>query len=138
MLEPVEAEGGSVRFVQLTCERDELFRRVEQESRRAIDKLVDAVRLSELLDRFDMLSPAPFGQHLCLDVTRRAPPDSAMAIVQHYRINRVSSSRLHPEPYTGPLRARLGEHSWTTSSPHDRRRPTSRTGCMTSVSMANT
>jgi shikimate kinase len=50
MVEPVEAEGGSVRFVQLTCERDELFRRVEQESRRALDKLVDAVRLGELLE----------------------------------------------------------------------------------------
>ncbi len=86
MLEPVEAEGGSVLFVQLTCERDELFRRVEQESRRVLDKLVDAVRLSELLDRFDMCSPAPFGRHLCLDVTHVAPSDAATAIIQHYGI----------------------------------------------------
>ena len=28
--------------------------------------------------RFDMFSPAQFGQHLCLDVPRSAPPDSAM------------------------------------------------------------
>ena len=89
MIEPVEAEGGSVRFVQLTCERDELFRRVEQESRQVLDKLVDAGRLSELLDRFVMFSPAPFGQHLSLDVTRRPPPDSAVAIIRHYGINRV-------------------------------------------------
>jgi len=89
MVEPVEAEGGSVLFVQLTCERDELFRRVEQERRRALDKLVDAVRLSELLDRFDMFSPAPFGRQFCLDVTRLPPPDSAMAIIQHYGINRM-------------------------------------------------
>lgn len=84
MLEPVEAHGGSVLFVQLTCDRDELFRRVEQESRRALDKLVDKKRLGELLDRFDMFSPAPFGRHLCLDVTHLAPPESAAAIIHHY------------------------------------------------------
>jgi shikimate kinase len=89
ILEPVEAEGGSVLFVQLTCEREELFRRVEQESRRALDKLVDVVRLSELLARFDMFSPAPFGRHLCLDVTHLAPSDAATAIIQHYGIGRV-------------------------------------------------
>ncbi len=89
VVEPVKAEGGSVPFVQLTCERDELFRRVEQDSRRALDKLVDAGRRSELLDGFDMFSPAPCGPHLCPDVTRRPPPDSAIAIIQHYRIDRV-------------------------------------------------
>jgi hypothetical protein len=86
MLEPVQAEGGSVLFVQLTCERDELFRRLTHESRRALDKLVDSGRLADLLDRFDMFSPAPFGQHLCLDVTHAAPPDSATKIIQHYDI----------------------------------------------------
>jgi thiamine kinase-like enzyme/shikimate kinase len=92
MLEQVEAEGGSVLFVQLTCDREELFRRVEQESRRALDKLVDAVRLSELLDRFEMFSPAPFGRHLCLDVTHLAPSDSATMIIQHYGIGRVCTT----------------------------------------------
>lgn len=87
MLEPLEAEGGSVQFVQLTCDRYELFRRVKQDSRRALDKLIDPVRLSELLDRFDMFSPAPFGPHLCLDVSGVAPSDSAIAIIQHYCIN---------------------------------------------------
>jgi adenylate kinase family enzyme len=86
MLEPVEAEGGAVLFVQLTCERDELFRRVEQESRRALDKLVSRVGLMELLDRGDMFSPGPFGPHLRLDVTRIAPSDAATAIIQHYGI----------------------------------------------------
>lgn len=86
MLEPVEAQGGSVLFVQLTCERDELFRRVEQESRRTLDKLVDPVRLSELLERFDMFSALPFGKHLCLDITHVVPSDAATAIIQHYGI----------------------------------------------------
>lgn len=86
MLEPVEAEGGSVLFVQLTCEREELFRRVGQEDRRRLDKLVDAVRMAELLERFDLFSPVPFGRHLCLDITHRAPSDAARVIMQHYGI----------------------------------------------------
>jgi hypothetical protein len=36
-----------------------------------------------------MFSPAPFSRQFCLDVTRLAPPDSAMAIIQYYGINRV-------------------------------------------------
>lgn len=93
MLEPVEAQGGSVLFVQLTCERAELFRRVAQENRRALDKLVDPARLSESLERFDMFSAAPFGRHLCLDITHVAPSDAATAIIQHYGI-RPTSARL--------------------------------------------
>ena len=86
MLEPVRAEHGSVLFVQLTCDRDELFRRVNNASRHALDKLVDPLRLADLLDRLDMLSPAPVGGHLHLDVTHLAPRDSATRIMQHYRI----------------------------------------------------
>jgi shikimate kinase len=87
MLEPVHAAGGKVHFVQLTCERDELFRRITRDSRRAMDKLIDPARLTDLLDRFDMVSPAPFGQHLRLDVTHVAPSESATKIIQHYGID---------------------------------------------------
>ena len=87
MLEPVRAEGGSIHFVQLTCERDELFRRITCDSRRTLDKLIDPGRLADLLDRFDMFSPAPFGEHLRLDVTHVAPSESATKIIQHYVID---------------------------------------------------
>jgi shikimate kinase len=87
MLEPVRAEGASVHFVQLTCERDELFRRITGDSRRTLDKLIDPGRLADLLDRFDMFSPAPVGEHLRLDVTHVAPSKSATRIIQHYGID---------------------------------------------------
>ena len=78
---------GSVHFVQLTCERDELFRCSTCDSRRTLDKLIDPGRLADLLDRFDMFSPAPFGEHLRLDVTHVAPSESATKIIQHYGID---------------------------------------------------
>jgi len=89
MLEPVEAHGGSVLWVQLTCEREELFRRLPHEQRRRLDKLVDTARMSALLERFDMFSPVPFGRQLCLDITHVAPPEAATAIIQHYAIDTV-------------------------------------------------
>jgi hypothetical protein len=86
MLEPVEAEGGAVLFVQLTCERTELLRRVEQDSRRRLDKLVDRVRMTELLERFHLFSPVSFGRQFSLDITHLPPSDAAATIVQHYGI----------------------------------------------------
>jgi hypothetical protein len=87
MLEPVRTEGGSVHFVQLTCERDELFRRITCDSRRTLDKLIDPDRLADLLYRFDLFSLAPFGEHLRLDVTHVAPSESVTKIIQHYGID---------------------------------------------------
>lgn len=86
MLEPVHAGGGRVHFVHLTCARDELFRRITGDRRRALDKLIDPARLADLLARFDMVSPAPFGSHLSLDVTHVAPSESATRVIQHYGI----------------------------------------------------
>ncbi len=84
MLEPVRAEGGSIVFVQLTCARDELLQRVCSESRRSLDKLVDPVRLAELMERFDLFAAAPFEPHLCLDTTQAAPDEAARRIIHHY------------------------------------------------------
>ena len=39
--------------------------------------------MSELLERFDMFAPVPFGKHLCLDITHVAPSDAATAIIEH-------------------------------------------------------
>ena len=87
MLETVRTEGGMVRFVQLTCERDELYRRITCDSRLTLNKLTDPGRLADLMARFDMFSPARFGEHLRLDVTHVAPSESATTIIQHYGID---------------------------------------------------
>jgi hypothetical protein len=41
MIEPVCAAGGTVLFVQLACDREELLVRVQTDARRAHDKLID-------------------------------------------------------------------------------------------------
>jgi shikimate kinase len=89
MLEPVRSAGGSVVFGQLVCERDELFRRVQNANRRALDKLVDAERLMELLERFDLTATAPFEPRLRLDLTHLAPAAAAASIATHYGLPTV-------------------------------------------------
>jgi len=84
VLEPIRARGGSVLYVQLTCDRDELLRRVQNDDRRALDKLVDAVRLSQLMERWDYFAALPVGPHLHIDVTQLSPTDAASRIIEHY------------------------------------------------------
>jgi hypothetical protein len=61
MIEPVCAAGGTVLFVQLACDREELLVRVQTDARRAHDKLIDPEVLVEL---FDLDATLPFEPHL--------------------------------------------------------------------------
>jgi hypothetical protein len=85
MLEPVEGHGCSVLFVQLRCEREELTYSAGRPPNPGETRRCRAH--ARVAGAFDMFSIAPFGRHLCLDITHVAPPDAAAAIVQHYDIN---------------------------------------------------
>jgi hypothetical protein len=86
MLEPVRAGGGSVLYVQLTCERVELLRRVAIHSRGAYGKLTDAKILSENLDRSNLFASLPFEPLLRLDTTLLSPAEAAASIAEHYSL----------------------------------------------------
>ena len=90
MLEPVRTGAGSVVFVQLMCARDELFKRVQNEDRRALDKLLDPARLADMMERHDLTATAPFEPHLRLDVTHLAPSHAAQQISHYYGLPLVS------------------------------------------------
>jgi shikimate kinase len=79
MLEPVLAAGGTLWFVQLTCAREALLLRLQNDERRRLDKLVDVAGL----EGFDLFASAPVGPQLCLDTTHLAPPAAAAAIIAH-------------------------------------------------------
>jgi shikimate kinase len=83
MLEPVRAGGGTVVFAQLQCDRDDLVRRVQNESRRRSEKLTDP---RVLLERYDLTTTLPFTPHLRLDTTHLSPADAAAQIAGHYAL----------------------------------------------------
>lgn len=80
MLEPVRASGGTVLFVQLTCAREELIVRVQDESRRRRGKLTDP---QALLSEYDLDATMPFEPHLRLDTTHLSPAAAAALIAAH-------------------------------------------------------
>jgi predicted kinase len=74
-----EAHGGRTVFVRLTASAAALEERVANESRRAHDKLLDVVRLRELLDELD---PSPLHpDDLTIDTDQLSPEESARTIL---------------------------------------------------------
>jgi hypothetical protein len=70
--------GGRTVFVRLTAPQSALEERVANDSRRAHEKLVDVVRLRELLSDFDA-SPLHPGD-LVIDTGQSSPEESARTI----------------------------------------------------------
>ncbi|MDQ3702328.1 MAG: AAA family ATPase [Chloroflexota bacterium] len=87
MIAPVQANGGSVLFVQLVCARESLLSRVGAESRRGFGKLSDADTLRGLLSQHDLISPVPFAPSLQIDTTDLPPAEAAAQIVAHYGLH---------------------------------------------------
>jgi chloramphenicol 3-O-phosphotransferase len=76
--EIMAGHGGRTVFVRLTASQSALEERVANESRRAHEKLVDVVRLRELLSDFDA-SPL-HSDDLAIDTARTSPEESARII----------------------------------------------------------
>jgi hypothetical protein len=90
MLEPVEAGGGHVRFVRLTCTRDILLARVQDPQRHARGKLVDATVLAELLDKKHLGAAVPGRESLTIDTSDLPPNEAALQIASYYDLPVVS------------------------------------------------
>jgi predicted kinase len=75
----METHGGRTVFVRLTASQSALEERVANESRRAHDKLLDVIRLRELLAELD---PSPLHpDDLTIDTGAMSPEQSALTIM---------------------------------------------------------
>ena len=91
MIEPVDARGGTVLFVQLTCERETWLARIVNESRRADDKLTDPKRAVELFNGRDPFSDMSLGPCLRIDTTHLSSREAADLIAAHYALPLVDA-----------------------------------------------
>jgi len=80
----VESNDGEVCFVLLTCEKGELEKRVLEESRKRVNKANNLEILHEILNKYDLFSPVPERESLCIDNTSLSPSDTARRIVKHF------------------------------------------------------
>lgn len=86
IIEIVESNGGEICFVLLTCEIEELKRRVVAETRKKFGKANSVELLCEILDKYELFSPVPFRQSLIVDNTNLSPEVVARKIIEYYKL----------------------------------------------------
>ena len=90
----VEAQGGRVRFVQLTCPPDELARRVEGVDRAAFGKLRDRELFQRLSDEGAFDYPE-IASELAIDTSQTTPRDAAQRIVDSLKLALDANATIH-------------------------------------------
>jgi RNase adaptor protein for sRNA GlmZ degradation len=78
--------GGDVKFVQLTAQKEELLRRVGATSRKEHGKISSEELLSEkFTSEAELFEPFPFKEHLHIDNTNVTPEAVAKQIADYYK-----------------------------------------------------
>ena len=91
LLSAVEAHGGSVCLVQLTCTAEEQERRVVSADRARRQKTRSVERVREWNEQMDLLTPVPGRPSLTIDTMVTPADESARQIAEHYGlpVNRI-------------------------------------------------
>ncbi len=85
VVETVEKHGGKVLFVELSASNDTLLERVDNDSRKLHKKLVDKIKLEEILNT-NMFESMPYEDIFNIDTTESSPLDTALSIIDHYKL----------------------------------------------------
>ncbi len=76
--------GGEIFFVLLTCDADELKRRIVQEDRRKFGKANTVEMMEMFLETYDLSSAVRYSDTLMIDNTGLSPDDAAERIIEHF------------------------------------------------------
>lgn len=77
---------GKVCFVQLSCDKKELFKRVKHRKRKKYGKLMNIVELKKSIKKWNLFSAIPFVKSLTIDNTKLSPEKAAKMIKSHYKL----------------------------------------------------
>jgi tRNA uridine 5-carbamoylmethylation protein Kti12 len=77
---------GKLYFIQLTCNKSELFKRVKHDSRKNFHKIKKINQLNELFKKFDLLTTIPKSNSLIIDNSNLSPKKTARKIKEHYNL----------------------------------------------------
>jgi hypothetical protein len=80
----VEENGGEICFVLLKADRNELEKRVLEESRRKYGKAKNLEILYKIIDNYDLFSPVPERESLIIDNTNFSAEIVAEKIIRHF------------------------------------------------------
>lgn len=88
IVETTEINGGEVCFVLLTAEKDELRKRVLEESRKSYGKAKTVEMMDFFFEKYDLFSPVPERDSLIIDNTKLSPKTTARRIIRHFQIGK--------------------------------------------------
>jgi len=80
----VKKNRGKVCFVQLTCSKKELMRRIKNPTRKDFAKIRELKILEELMKRHDVVSPVSYPGNFVIDNTTMSPKKVAIRIKKHF------------------------------------------------------
>jgi len=81
--------GGDVHFALLTCDSEELKRRVMRDDRREFHKVGTVEMIEKFLETYDLNSPIPYSDTLVIDNTNLPAADAARRIVDHFALGQT-------------------------------------------------
>ncbi len=84
--------GGEVYFALLTCDAEELKRRVVREDRKKFGKACTVEMMDHFLETYDLSSPVPYSDTFAIDNTNVPPADAARQIVEHFRFSQQENA----------------------------------------------
>ena len=82
----IKKHKGKVKFVQLYCDKKELYKRVKDTSRKNFEKLKTIKGLKGTLKEWDLFTKIPFVKNLVIDNTNIKPKKAALMIKKHYKL----------------------------------------------------
>ena len=85
----VEEAGGEVCFVLLKADRNELDKRVVEESRKKMGKAKTVEMMDFFHATYDLLSPVPHRESLIIDNTNLSAEETARKIIEHFQIQQI-------------------------------------------------
>jgi RNase adaptor protein for sRNA GlmZ degradation len=84
--ETVETNGGEVCFVLLTAEKDELRKRVLEDSRKPFGKAKTVEMMNFFFETYELFAPVPDRESLIIDNTNVSAEAAARTIIEHFQI----------------------------------------------------
>jgi len=85
----VEENGGEVCFVLLKADREQLNKRVTEESRKRLGKAKTVEMMDYFHETYDLFSPVPERESLIIDNTNLSPDKAAEQIITHFKVGMV-------------------------------------------------
>ncbi len=86
LIKSVEKYKGKILFVQLTCSKEELYKRVKEESRKSFEKIKSKKLLKSTMKKRDFFSKIPKVKTLSIDNTNLSAKKVAIKIKEHYNL----------------------------------------------------